>query len=101
MNQAFLVATAMSELARNALYHAGGGKAVIRCRTQPSAMIELEVCDRGPGIKDLEKAFSEGYSTRGTLGLGLPSVKRIMDRVMIENRPQGGVRVIAWKQLNC
>lgn len=97
MTQAFLVATAMSELARNALYHAGGGEVFIRCRRGPSSTIELEVCDHGPGIVDVEQALSEGYSTRGTLGLGLPSVKRIMDRVTIESRPGQGVRVRAWK----
>ena len=96
----FLVATVVSELATNILHYAGQGevriKALHYCDRQG---VEVLAVDHGPGIDDIEKALTDNYSTGGTLGLGLPSVKRIMDEFTIESEPGCGVRCLArtWK----
>jgi Anti-sigma regulatory factor (Ser/Thr protein kinase) len=96
----FLVATVVSELATNILHYAGQGEIRIRALECFSTQgVEVLAVDHGPGIDDIEKALTESYSTGGTLGLGLPSVKRIMDEFTIESRPGCGVRCMArkWK----
>lgn len=96
----FLVATVVSELATNILHYAGQGELRIRALECFSRQgVEILAVDHGPGIDDMEKALSDNYSTGGTLGLGLPSVKRIMDEFIIESEPGCGVRCLArkWK----
>lgn len=96
----FLVATVVSELATNILHYAGQGEVRIRALDCFSRQgVEVLAVDNGPGIDDIEKALSDNYSTGGTLGLGLPSVKRIMDEFIIESEPGCGVRCLArkWK----
>ena len=53
--------------------------------------------DRGPGIPDLSRALEVGYSTSGSLGLGLPGVRRLMDDFEVESRVGRGTRVTARK----
>jgi hypothetical protein len=55
--------------------------------------IEVLVRDRGPGIQDLKKALEDHYSSGGTLGLGLPGVKRMMDDFDIDTAPTRGTTV--------
>lgn len=101
-SEQFLVATVVSELATNILHYAGQGeiriKALQCCGRQG---VEVLATDRGPGIADIEKALTDNYSTGGTLGLGLPSVKRIMDEFTIASEPGCGVRCLArkWKAI--
>ena len=96
----FLVSTVVSELATNILHYAGQGEVRIKtlhcCGRQG---VEVLAVDHGPGIDDIEKALTDNYSTGGTLGLGLPSVKRIMDEFTIESVPGCGVRCLTrkWK----
>jgi len=97
--RAALIATALSELAHNALYHAGGGMIGIRKLCDQRTGIEIEAVDEGPGIADVDQALQEHFSTRGTLGVGLPAVRRIMDELDIETDPGRGTRVIARKWL--
>jgi serine/threonine-protein kinase RsbT len=89
-----LVATATSELAQNAVKYGGGG--VVRLRAisdERHRGIEVEVSDRGPGIANISEAMRDHVSTGGTLGLGLPGAKRMMDEFEIESAPGQGVRV--------
>lgn len=60
--------------------------------------IEVIVEDRGPGIPDIELAMKENVSTGGTLGLGLPGTRRLVDEFDIESQPGQGtrVRIIKW-----
>jgi serine/threonine-protein kinase RsbT len=60
--------------------------------------IEVIVEDRGPGIADIELAMKENVSTGGTLGLGLPGTRRLVDEFDIESQPGQGtrVRIIKW-----
>lgn len=94
------VATAASELARNILKYAGAGHVTIASLQRDGRVgIELVAADRGPGIEDTEQAMQDHYSSGGTLGLGLPGVRRLMDDFTIESGPRKGTRVVVrkWK----
>jgi len=96
-----LVATAISELARNILRYARRGGIVLR-RAEDGGVpgIVIIARDEGPGIPDLNRAMEPGYSTAGGLGLGLPGVRRIMDEFEIVSEVGHGtvVTVTKWKR---
>jgi serine/threonine-protein kinase RsbT len=93
-----MIATAVSELVRNILKYAGSGEVRLRRVQRASGGgIEILVSDHGPGIADLDAAMSDHFSTSGTLGLGLPGVKRLMDDFSMESAPGKGTRVKACK----
>jgi serine/threonine-protein kinase RsbT len=93
-----MIATAVSELVRNILKYAGTGEIRLRRVKEPSRRgIEIQAVDRGPGIADCEAAMHDHYSSGGTLGLGLPGVKRMMDEFSLESIPGEGTRVTARK----
>ncbi len=93
------ISTAASELVRNILKYAGNGQLTIKeFRTANGRSgIEITVSDRGPGIEDLDAAMQDHFSSAGTLGLGLPGVKRMMDDFEIESEPGKGTRVVVRK----
>lgn len=96
-----LIATAISELARNIVLYAQEGEVRLRRETNLTASgIVITAADRGPGIRDLRIALQDGYSTSRGLGLGLPGVKRIMDEFDIVSKPRHGttVTVKKWKR---
>ena len=96
--EATLVATAISELARNIVQYAGNGDIVLRTATNGTRRgIVVVARDRGPGIADLTLAVRSGYSTSGGLGLGLPGVRRIVDEFQIESNRQDGTTVTVTK----
>jgi serine/threonine-protein kinase RsbT len=77
---ATLIATAISEIARNMLTYADGGEVRIAPLDEPSrAGVEVVAVDHGPGIADLPRAMEDGYSTGNGLGLGLPGARRLVD----------------------
>jgi len=91
---AAMVSTAVSELGRNILKYAGSGEIVVRAASRDgSSGIEVVAQDRGPGIDDIEQALSDHFSSSGTLGLGLPGVRRLAEDFEIESRPGEGTRV--------
>jgi anti-sigma regulatory factor (Ser/Thr protein kinase) len=94
-----LLATTVSELGTNVLKYAGAGEVVITAAAGPRAGITVRVTDRGPGIADLAAAMRDHHSTGGTLGLGLPGVRRMMDEFDIRSAPGAGttVTVTKWK----
>lgn len=86
--------TAVSELARNALVHGGGGRlAIEELRDGPRAGLAVTVEDDGPGIPDLSQALHSGYSSNGGLGLGLGGARRLSRIFEIDTRPGRGTRV--------
>ena len=92
--------TAACELARNTLVHAGGGEVHLDFIAEGARSgLRLTFVDRGPGIADLERALSDGYSTNGGLGLGLGGSRRLVDEFDIVSRPGEGTRVTItrWK----
>ena len=95
------ISTAVSELARNILKYAGVGEISLeRIGTEDQAGIQITARDRGPGISDLEAAMQDHFSSSGTLGLGLPGVRRLMDDFEIDSQPGMGTRVVVrkWRQ---
>ena len=95
-----MVATAVSELARNIIKYTAGGEVTVRCITQgESKAVEVIARDNGPGIENVEQAMRDHFSSSGTLGLGLPGVRRIMDEFEITSDPRRGTTVTVRKWL--
>jgi serine/threonine-protein kinase RsbT len=93
-----MIATAVSELATNILRYAEKGViqlTIIQCDNRTGMEIIAE--DEGPGIENVPQAMEENSSTGNSLGLGLPSVKRIMDEFNIDSEPGQGTRILARK----
>ncbi len=92
------LATVASELARNIIKYAQHGTVILRdVETGHMTGLEIVAADRGPGIEDLAAAMSDHYSSSGTLGLGLPGVKRMVDEFEIDSTPGIGTRVTVRK----
>jgi serine/threonine-protein kinase RsbT len=96
------VATAASELANNLWMHASRGGQVTLSALAGVRGAGVELCaeDDGPGIADVAQALSEGFSTGGGLGCGLPGVTRLMDDFSIDSCPGRGTRVVTRKWLH-
>jgi serine/threonine-protein kinase RsbT len=98
---ATLIATSISELARNIVSYARKGEIIFEVVHGSSKLgISITASDRGPGIWDIRQAMKDGFSTSGSLGLGLPGVRRLMDEFEISSEPGRGtiVTVKKWKQ---
>jgi serine/threonine-protein kinase RsbT len=94
------IAVTISELARNILAYAQTG--LITIISRPDAVppyIKIIASDHGPGIPDLKLALSNGWSSSGGLGLGLPGTERLMDDFAIESKPGQGTIITAVKWL--
>jgi negative regulator of sigma-B (phosphoserine phosphatase) len=105
------VSIATSELATNIAKHAGRGVIRLDYEPGPLAALVLEARDSGRGIADVEAALRDGYSQGGLrserpytpgqgLGVGLGSVRRLMDRVDVESDDERGTRIVARKRVN-
>ena len=95
-----LIATAISEVARNIVMHAKRGEIIISTISQGSRRgMQIVARDEGPGIKDIAKAMQYGYSTNRGLGVGLPGAKWLMDDFEIESKIGKGTTVIMRKWL--
>ena len=95
---ATVVATAVSELARNIVDYAPPGEMTVRLVSNGERKgLVLIATDNGPGISDIALAMRDGFSTAGRLGLGLPGVRRLMDDFEIVSQPGQGTRVTAKK----
>src|ERR1700746_3370075 len=87
VSEATLIATAISELARNIVSYANQGTVTLKPRNGANGVRGLTIiaANSGPGIADLDQALRDGYSSSGGLGLGLPGVKRLVDEFAIES----------------
>jgi serine/threonine-protein kinase RsbT len=91
---ATLLATAISEIARNIVVHAGRGEIELKPAYEPDRRGVVVVArDDGPGIRDIDAALREGFGTKGGLGLGLPGAQRIMDEFVIQTAANRGTTV--------
>jgi serine/threonine-protein kinase RsbT len=89
-----LIATAISELARNIVLYAKSGEIVLMSIQQGDKKgIAVVAQDEGPGIPDIRRALDDGYSTSRSLGLGLPGVRRLMDEFEITSEVNCGTTV--------
>jgi len=95
---ATLLATAISELARNIVTYARAGD-ILLTRINGAAQLGMQVVarDQGPGIADIQQALRDGFSTSGSLGLGLPGVRRLVDEFQIVSDGTSGTTVTIKK----
>jgi serine/threonine-protein kinase RsbT len=93
-----MIATAISEIARNITSYAGRGavRVAVQDREGRKALV-VRAEDDGPGIADIERAMEDGYSTGRGLGLGLPGARRLMDRLVVESALGRGTVIEMWK----
>jgi serine/threonine-protein kinase RsbT len=97
----YLLATAVSELSTNIIRYAKKGEIKLRsCADGERNGFEVIAQDHGPGIVNISNALKENVSTGGGLGLGLPSVKRIMDEFIIQSSPGKGTRIMVRKWID-
>jgi serine/threonine-protein kinase RsbT len=95
-----LIATAISELARNIVEYAKSGEIVLAPIELPGRRGILVIArDDGPGIPDVGLAMTEGYSTGRSLGMGLPGTRRLMDEFELRSTPGRGTTVTLKKWL--
>jgi serine/threonine-protein kinase RsbT len=94
-----LIATAASELATNIVKYAKEGEITLKIIQRDRQLgIQIIARDDGPGIRDIEQVMQDNFSTsKGSLGLGLPSVKRIMDEFKINSQQGHGTIISALK----
>ena len=87
--------TAASEIGRNTIDHAGGGRVTIESVSDGRRTgVRLTFIDSGPGIPDIDLALKDGYTTGGGLGLGLGGAKRLSGEFRIESAPGQGAKVV-------
>lgn len=93
-----LIATAISEIARNIVEYAERGEMMLSAIEDFGRRgVLILACDRGPGITDIELAMRDGYSTGRSLGMGLPGAKRLMDEFDLASLPGQGTIVTMKK----
>jgi RNA polymerase sigma factor (sigma-70 family) len=92
-----LIATAVSEIARNIVRFADSGEMIIDLVDRPRKGVQVVARDTGPGIEDVQKALTDGYSTYHGLGLGLPGARRLMDEFEIVSEVGRGTTVTMTK----
>ena len=92
--------TAASELARNTLDYGKGGEARIETVAAPRAGVRIAFCDKGPGIKDVELALKDGYTSGNGLGHGLGGARRLCDDFHIDTAVGQGttVTIARWRK---
>ena len=89
------IKTIVSELAYNIIKYAKNGSIKIsQIEERGKIGILIKATDRGPGIIDIDSALQDNYSTSGTLGLGLPGIKRMAGNLNVESNPDEGTEVI-------
>lgn len=99
VNQTKLI-TAASELVRNMLKYANGGKIILEIISKNGQTgVRLTFVDEGPGIENIPQAMQDGFSTGRSLGLGLPGAKRLVNEFDIKSEVGSGttVTVTHWK----
>jgi serine/threonine-protein kinase RsbT len=93
-----IIATAISEVARNIVVYADRGEIVLSALRNGSRRGVLVVArDHGPGIVDIDRAMRDGFSTGKSLGLGLPGAKRLMDEFEISSEIGKGTTITMRK----
>ncbi len=97
-----LIATAISEVARNITTYAKRGEVLLSIVRDNGGREGIRVVarDSGPGIEDIERALQDGYTSGGGLGLGLPGARRLVDEFDIESAPSEGttVTLVKWSR---
>jgi serine/threonine-protein kinase RsbT len=93
-----VIATAISEIARNIVVYAKAGEIHLGIETVNGKKALMVIArDQGPGIANIERAMMDGYSSAGGLGLGLPGAKRLMDEFHIQSEVGKGTTITMKK----
>lgn len=92
-----VIATAVSEVARNIVRFAAPGEIVVQVLEEPRRGVHVVARDTGPGILDVEQALTDGYSSYHGLGMGLPGARRLMDDFAVASEPGRGTTVTMTK----
>lgn len=93
-----IIATAISEVARNIVEYAKEGEVIITLINDASKKgVEIVAADEGPGIADVSTVMRDGYSTGKGLGIGLPGARRLMDEFEIASEIGKGTTVTMKK----
>lgn len=93
-----VIASAISELARNIFSYAGHGEILVGLVERNGRRgVMIVARDEGPGIRDVDLALQDGYSTSGSLGLGLPGVRRLVDEFEIHTQRDVGTEIVLRK----
>ena len=95
------IVTAASEIARNMVDYGGGGTLTVEAINETARTgLRLIFEDQGPGIRNVDEALRDGFTTGGGLGLGLGGAKRLSDEFKIETAPGSGTRITLarWKR---
>jgi signal transduction histidine kinase len=87
------IATAVSEIARNAFGYAGGGRAEFAVTPGDPQMFAIRISDKGKGIPDLQRILDGEYRSQSGMGLGITGARRLMDHCRIETAPGNGTTV--------
>jgi len=88
----------VTEIARNIIDHAGSGEMHFAPAGEMSRRgVLVTACDNGCGIRNIDQAMLDGFSTRGSLGFGLPGARRLVDEFLIESTADGGTTVTLCK----
>jgi serine/threonine-protein kinase RsbT len=99
MTDQTLIATAISEVARNIVVYAGLGEIILAIDDDGvRRAIVVTARDDGPGIADVERAMQDGYSTAKSLGLGLPGARRLMDELRVDSTLGKGTTIVMRKR---
>ena len=99
-SQQTMIATAISEVARNIVTYADRGEITISIVGDGARRgVQVTARDDGPGIVDVDLAMNDGYSSAGSLGLGLPGARRLMDEFELDSSPERGTTITMrkWK----
>src|SRR5579884_1442421 len=94
------IATALSEIARNAFQYAGGGLVEFCIEKTPPSALQISVSDKGRGIANLQEILDGKYVSRTGMGLGLIGAKRLMDFFSINSAPATGTTVTLGKTIS-
>src|SRR3954452_13045881 len=95
------IATAVSEIARNAFRYAGGGRVEFSIEGDSAPQIlHVRISDKGPGIGDLKLVLSGKYRSTTGMGIGLIGAHRLMDRVEVRTAPGEGTDISLRKLLS-
>jgi len=92
------IATALSEVARNAFQYAGGGFVEFQIETPPTAALTITVTDKGRGIENLREILDGKYVSRTGMGLGMIGARRLMDVFTAESTSRG-TKVVLGRNL--
>ncbi|HET7559424.1 MAG TPA: anti-sigma regulatory factor [Limnochordia bacterium] len=94
------IATAVSEITRNAVQYSSGGEVTLAVVRRGNRMgLRIDVADEGPGIADVERVLQGGYSTGNGFGRGISGAKALMDQFVLESRLEQGTHIsmIKWR----